>query len=333
MKRVGALLLLLVGSGCANMPDATVGYYLAKTEVSVKLTRTIACDTSDQLFVQNAIVTTATHSADTSKVHSLSLKPLRGTFTDTDFTFEFYGDGRVKGVNSVSEGKGEDILKAAISVASTAAAMRSGKLTASTFADDCDYIHAKGDGKTLTIIYEATLRLDDRNSQGVDPDAASAPHVKRLEPRIGAVCAFVRDAKLRRVPLQKGDDAGAVLLKAREPALVALEVKGEAGCTRSLGASEVLVAQKGVDYEMPIPKAALFGKGTFVARFDDSGALNYVQYGSVAGAGQALNVINAGLTAVKDSSSAKAAQLDAESALIAAQQRLVRCRATPKDCS
>ena len=331
MNRVGALLLLLAGSGCASMPDATVGYYLAKTEVSVKVTRTIACDTGDRFFVQNSIVTTTTHSADTSRVHALPLKPMRGTFTESDFTFEFYGDGRIKGVNSISEGKGEDILKAAINVAATAAALRTGIKAASTFADDCDYVHAKGDGKTLTLIYDATLKLDDRGSQLVGPDAASGPHVKRLEPRLGPICVFVGDAKARRIPLQRGDEAGAVSLKAREPALVPLEVKGDVGCAASLGVWEVLVAQKGVDYEMPIPKASLFGKGTFVAKFDESGAVNYLQYASSPGGGQALNVINAGLTAVKDSTSAKAAELNAQADLISAQQRLVRCRAG--DCN
>jgi len=42
-------------------------------------------------------------------------------------------------------------------------------------------------------------------------------------------------------------------------------------------------------------------------------------------------VINAGLTAVKDSTSAKAAELNAQADLISAQQRLVRCRAG--DCN
>ena len=332
MKRVGALLLLLAGSGCASMPDATVGYYLARTEVSVKVTRTIACDSADKLFVQNSIVPTTTHSADTSKVHTLPLKPMRSTFTDSDFTFEFYGDGRIKGVNSVSEGKGEDILKAAINVAATAAAMGLAPRTA-RIGSDCDYIRANSDDKTLTLVYSAKLDLEDRASQAIPPDAQSDPHVARFAKTLGPLCAVVGAARTPRVPLQKGDEAGAVLLEAREPALVPLEVKGDLACARSLGVSEVLVAQKGVDYQMPIPKAALFGKKNFVAKFDESGALNWVQYASSPGAGQALNVLNAGLTAVKDSTGAKAAELNAEAELIAAQQRLVRCRATPKDCS
>ena len=333
MKRAGACLLLLAGSGCASLPDATVGYYLARSEVSVKVTRTIACDTSDKLFVQDTVVATATHSADTSKVHPLPLKPMRGTFTDSDLTFEFYADGRIKSVNSISEGKGEDILKAAINIASTAAALRPGIRSTPPPADDCQYIHDKGDGKTLTLVYGVTLDLERRDRQVLVADAGSGPHDLRFAALLGGLCAFVGDARTPRVPLQKGEDAGAVLLRAREPALVSIEVKGEAGCQKTLGTPQVLVAQKGVDYDMPIPKAALFGKQTFVAKFDDSGALNSVQYAAAPGTAQALNVINAGLTALKDSAGAKAAQLNSETELIIAQQRYARCRADPKSCS
>ena len=333
MKPVGALLLLLVGSGCAHLPDATLNYYLAKSEVKVKVTRTLACDKSDNVFVQNTVEPSSSHSADTSTSYPVPLKQLRGAFTDSDFTFELTVDGRIKGINSVSEGKGEDILKAAINVASTAAALGV-RMKSLAKSDDCDYIRANGaDGKTLTLVYAKVIDLADPKSQDVPADAMSEAHATRLANRVGSVCAILGAAKTVFMPVKIGDDLGAVTLKARQPALVSLEVKGDPGCAMSLGTSEVLVAQKGFAYDMPIPKAALFGKATFVAKFDDSGALTWIQYGSAPGAGQALNVINSALIAAKDSTANKAAELNAEADLIAAQQRVAKCRADKTACN
>ena len=58
-----------------------------------------------------------------------------------------------------------------------------------------------------------------------------------------------------------------------------------------------------------------------------------MQFVSNTGTGQALNVAGAGLTALEgDTTAQKAAQVKAEGDLIAAQQRLVACKADPASC-
>jgi hypothetical protein len=93
-----------------------------------------------------------------------------------------------------------------------------------------------------------------------------------------------------------------------------------------------MVAQMGRCYEVPIPRAAVFGKQQLGASFHESGAMTMVQYVSSPGAGQVLNVLNSALGLSKEIADKQAAELGAEANLIAAQQRLMRCKTDPSKC-
>jgi hypothetical protein len=105
-------------SGCASLPNMNARYFLPKSELRVKVIRTVACDKQDHLIVATAVTPVAKHSADTSASSSktISLKKLRGLLADSDVKLDFYDDGRLKAFNSTSTGQGEAILKSAISV-------------------------------------------------------------------------------------------------------------------------------------------------------------------------------------------------------------------------
>jgi hypothetical protein len=95
----------------------------------------------------------------------------------------------------------------------------------------------------------------------------------------------------------------------------------------------VPVAQLGKDYQLPVPRAAAFGKQTFGAAFAESGALTSVQYVSNSGAAGALGSANSLATIAQgETTSAKVAEVKAEADLIAQQQRLLQCQADPKSC-
>lgn len=101
------------------------------------------------------------------------------------------------------------------------------------------------------------------------------------------------------------------------------------GCegARDVWSGELPVAQVGRPYNLPMPKALVFGKLAFGVSFAESGALTSVQYTSNTGLGQALNVTSAAVTAAQGETAAKAAALKAEADVIAEQQRLARCLA------
>ena len=323
--------VLVVGAvGCAHTPDVKVGYYLPKTTVAVKLQRTIACDAKQAVVMVDTVTTTTTHMADTGKLIPLETRDLRGFLTESDLKFEFYDDGRLKAVNAATTGKGEEILKAALSVVSSIGAKRTEghKVTAK---DQCDYIKDSGtDGKTLSLTYEKTLDLDLAH-QTIPPDMRSQVYADALKIALGEVCVDVGKVVVN-APIQWRDEPGDVLLELRQPALVTLKISTEPGCAALRWEGTVPVAQKGKDYKMPIPRAAVFGRQQLGASFAESGAMTLVQYVSSPGAGQVLNVLNSALGLSKEIADKQAAEIGAEASLIAAQQRLIRCKTDPSKC-
>jgi len=332
VKKSAAAILLLGSVGCAHMPDATVRYYLAKSNVSFKVLRSLACDPAGGIVVLDTVSSTVSHEADTSKAIEVRLDKLSGAFTDSDIKFEFYEDRRLKSINATTTGQGEEILKTAISIAAAAAGIRTKSIAALS---DCDYISEfGGDSDTLTLTYEGGVDLEKVGLHCFSPDKTSLAHAIRFQPRVGDICAVVTGTEQLPPPVAKGSQGNDVLLTARQPALVKIRVLGGPMGNQVLSEGPVAVARSGIgDYDLPIPSAAVFGKRVFAATFDPSGTLTMVQYAGSAGTGQALNVVNSALTEIRSAAEKKAAALNAEASLIAAQQRLAKCRADPASCS
>jgi hypothetical protein len=323
----------------------TVNYYLAQSKVAFKVTRTVGCDAKNNIIVANAAAPEVTHAADKSAPESLGLSPLNGTLSDTDVKFEFYDDGRLKSVNATGTGQGETILKTVITIAAAVAAFDGGT---TQFPEECTFIKEAGAGKPLTLTYEGEVKVtkptaDTKEKSGaiswieIPPDAASGVYAAKLTKAIGRVYAGIEGSESSSAPVSVGKEKGAVQVAARQPGVVKFKVT--AGCNDGSCPSAALwndslpVGQLGTRYVLPIPVAPAFGKQVLAAAFAESGALTSVQYTSNTGTGQALNVANAGLTAVQGETTAqKAADVKAEADLILQQQRLVQCVADPKNC-
>jgi hypothetical protein len=220
LVKKSAWAVLVVGAvGCAHLPDVKVGYYLPRTSAAVKVQRTIGCDAKDNLVVVDTVTVTTTHAADSTKFVAMDTSRLRGWLTESDLRFEYYDDGRLKAVNATTTGKGEDILKAALSVASSAAAA---SMTRSepTRKERCEYIAKSGDGKTLLLNYEAPLTLE-MGFQKIPPDARSSEYLKHLGAGLGEVCADLGPPALD-VPVVRKPDPDDVVLTLQQPALVPL---------------------------------------------------------------------------------------------------------------
>jgi hypothetical protein len=326
--------LLGLLAGCAALPRATVKYPLAESRISVKVIRTVACDTGDNFVVVNSTTPTVKHVAAERLTEALDLSALRGTFSDTDIKFNFYDDGRLKDINATTVGQGEAIFKTVMTIAKSAAGLLEVR---KTFAAECAWLKAVANGKPLTLTYEGGVDLGNMAQQVIPADTASLVYDKTLAPLIGNVCTIVERGKAPDVPVLAASTDRFVLLTVRQPGSAKLTVRAGRNDTACDGADiwsgDIAVAQFGTRYGIPIPAAALFGKQVFAASFAESGALTSLQYASNTGAGQLANVINTGLTTFQgDSAAQKAANLKAEADLIVQQQRLTQCLADGSSC-
>jgi hypothetical protein len=349
---LGAVLLGTVA--CSHLPEASVGYYLTKTTVRIKVVRTVACDASGRLVLAEAASPAVTHSAHRGgKREALDLAQFGYRFRDADLKFEFFDDGRLKALNATTTGQGEAALNTAIKIASVALAAAAavppdGKGT--VVPPECQTIADASKDKPLTLTYEAEIVPSyavglpntpapaiDRVLKPIPPDIGSDFYAGKLAHAIGSVCASLEKADAPPIPVEQKKDAKGPTLLARHPglALVRVYTSGPSCDPRpgyEIWSGELPVSQFGTDYRIPIPVSGIFGKQVVSLTFADSGALTTVQYGTTPGATQMLSVLNTGVTELQGHTAARAAQVKAEADLLAQQQRLVQCRADPATC-
>lgn len=335
----GAIVSLFILAGCSTIPDAQVSYYQTKTQITIKVTRSVLCDQENLPHVANTVIPSVTHSADLMNARSLRLTGLRSAFTDSDVKIEFYEDGRLKTINATQTGQGEVILKAATTLSSTLTAfVADSKIPA--FPNECAFVKKIGGDKPLTLTYEGTVNPSKTGRQDIEPDAASAAYADKLKSAISGICVVVKDAIVPEQPVQYKANDGDVLIVARQPAQLNVEVGTQMsgnGCSTEASAAlwrgRIPIAQLGKEYQLPLPSSVAFGKLTLGAAFAESGAITSVQYVSNSGVTSALGATNSLATIAQgEATSATATRLKAEADLIAQQQRLLQCQADPKSC-
>lgn len=332
----GLLITALAGifSGCASLPDAKVGYYLAQSGVKLKVIRTVACDKKNNVIVASSATPAVTHMADLNQFVEIDLAGLKGPFSDTDVKFDFFDDGRLRNVNTTSTGQGETILKTVTTIIGGGAP---GAASPAIFNDPgiCADINNATGNEPLTLIYEGEVDLNSKDKQQIKPDISSTPMATKLIDIIGSVNVSVGKTEVPKAPLTNLTKSSKIVIKARQPGLMGIVVTADIKTLelKKLWEGQLPVAQFGIPYELPIQKPALFGKEVFAAAFSESGALTSVQYVNNTGAGQVLNVVNSAMTSLRGETTAqKALDVKAEADLIAEQQRLVQCQADHSKC-
>jgi len=339
-------------AGCGSIPDAKINYHHAKSSVSVKVVRTVLCDKYNIPVVFTTTTPAVSHSANRDTSEFVDLAWFRGPFSDADVKVETYDDGRLKSVNATSTGQGEAVLKAAVALAPLVrlAATDLGRTDAKplTFPMECAFIRKQGKGDPITITYSGSITLKTladttkEEAQVIPVEKASTHYEKGVKGALGTICAVVVDKSAPKVTPITPDTSSPErhYLKAVQPGWVKFKVKvelpNEPGCKSEafLAQPTVLVAQYGAKYDIPIPKPAFFGKQSVGLVFAESGALTSIQYASTSGATQALGGLASLLTIAQgDSTAQQVAAVKAEADLIAQQQRLVLCMASPENCS
>jgi hypothetical protein len=339
-------------TGCATTPDVQASYYLPKSGLGVKAIRTVGCNAEGNTLYSATAVTADVSYGPDEKVGLIPIRfrGLDGKLSNSDLTLSFQDDGRLKGVNATTVGRGEEVFKSAIQIAGIALGGGLGFVELSTRkpkkSDACQLIDSfGGKEKMLTLTYAAAESFDADAAHAVnlklDP---SLGHLSTLDGALKTLCLVVGPAVMEtpHVTVAPGGDA-AINLSLRQPAKVPVSVTegGDPGCSyivangaTKIWGKNVPVPQLGKPYSLPIPKGALFGKQTFAVALADSGAITSLQYAKESGAPGMLNVVSAGLTeAQPDSAAAKAAQVKGEADLIAQQQRLIRCQINQTSCT
>jgi hypothetical protein len=319
--------------GCAKTPPITTHYYLAKSSLQVRVVRTLGCDESNSPVVASTVTPTVYHSADLKEPREIALWRADSAFANSEFKTEFTGDGRLKAVNANTTGQGETIFKAAIKLAGTFAA----DSPRAPIEEKCKHFRLAFKDKVLTVIYE--LRDDlmvDRRRLPIPADSQSEYYAGEYRLLLGDTCLHLTQDGEPIAPVSYGASKNDVVFRARQPGLVSASVTtgpmGNCGAS-TIWSSVIQVAQRGKEYDLRIPRAALFGKQQFGVTFDESGSLSSVQYNKDSGAAGLLNTVQAGVDEFHTTAAEEAAALKSEADVIAAQQRLIRCKTDPSKCS
>ena len=326
-------------SGCGNIPNATVSYYLAESSVSIKVIRSVMCDKGKHPVVATTVTPTVVHRADPESAKVFDIGAFRGSWSDADVKVELFEDGRLKSLNASTTGQGEAILKA-VSTLLVQATKVTPKKRPDSFPEECAFLETQNPGKPITIVYEGPLDpMSGDTPQYIGPETASSFYHRKVATAIGSICAVASKTQKLNPPAAAASGVYEHVLHARQPGWVSVDVWAvfaNGTCTPTnpaLWSGRISIAQAGTRYTIPVPRPAVFGKQTMGVVFAESGALSSLQYTSTAGAAQALGGLNPLLSAAQgDTTAQKALQVKAEADLIAAQQRLVLCQADPDKC-
>ena len=342
----------LLTSACARTPDVQASYYLPRSSLGIKVVRTVACDPHGTIFSATAVTSTTNFSRDEAYgLQPIRFKALDSQLANNDLTLNFYDDGRLKGINATTVGRGEEIFKSAISLASTVLGGGFGILgtlpgiPANTA---CGLIETfGGKEKMVSLVYSGGEKFDQagpRPAVILKLDAGSPEYHELIDRALGTLCFGVGAPKKDPMPINvtAAETARAAInVKLRQPARVPVFVSegADAQCAGADNAKKIwsggaVVPQLGDPYSLPVPKAALFGKQSMELALTESGLITTLKYGKESGTAGMLNVLNAGLTEAKpDTAAARAAEIKAEADLIAQQQRLIRCQLDASKCT
>lgn len=343
-----SLCLLFLLASCSTIPDVQYNYYFAKSETSVSVAQTLSCDASktNVIVVTTAAAPTMAYSADTSSVHVVNIRDIEGdfhTFVDSDATFGFYDDGRLKSINQNTVGQGEAVIKSAVSLATTAFPLAGLRAAAAPETDACKLIDKWGGGsadKVATVNLSYSSQFDITRVLGksfqIPPAAASRQlydllvvakaKLPTIEVSIGRAQPIVSRASFRPTP---GLASAAVPLELQNTADIQINIQS---AHRPIWKGTVTAPMPG-EYILPVPRAALFGKQNFSITLSEAGVVQSIDYGKFSGAAGALNAAQAVAGAGQQITSNEAADVKAKADLIAQTQRLTRCQTNPATCN
>jgi len=342
-----ACLVALVG--CASIPDVDYNYYLSKMNGVASVTQTVSCGQDMQsMTIVNTPSFTATYSADLSRgPYHIGIRDIEGTFSgfaDSDVSFGFYDDGRLKSVNQSTTGQGEAAIKSIVNLGTTIVGLGGGRAAEAVPSPECEVVKSRSDPGKMSVSLSYKAEVNFPNS----PPASPSITVEPIDTSRELFSLLNKNGRLPKFQLWIGratdggsraseklnDNAGPggayVNLTLQKVATVEVRITAD---QKSIWQGNVPVPA-GQTYELPIPKAALFGGQKFSISLSEAGAITAIDYSKTSGVSGAANAgVAIGTALTPETTASKAADLKAQADLIAQQQRLHRCQTNPATCN
>ncbi|WP_226688826.1 hypothetical protein [Ruegeria arenilitoris] len=333
MKRLLALILVI--SSCGKIPEVSSNYYLTKTDIRVDVTRSVTCNSLDELVVLNSVAPILTNSADTTSQHVLDFQQFSGPFSDPDVKVQFFEDGRLKSLNSTQTGTAKQVVESVLTVVAAGRSRILDKEDGEEF-NACKYIEDKKNKNTglLTLQYSKELTVPSTNIQEIKPVDGSLVHHLKLEKHLGNLFTRISAANYSRLkhPVDNNNEDQTNVLIARQLTRVNFAVQSDLKGEK-IWEGAALMALPGNEYGIPIPRKAAFGSQELVIEFADSGSLETLRYAAKSGAGDAGALASAVIDEAQGSTvTEQANELKAEADLIKQRHRLTVCQADPSKC-
>lgn len=347
-------------AGCATVPDVSVRYRPVKWAMAVTVVHTLTCNRDDNLAaVQRGATFLPIYSAASENAaYRVQLKDLDRFYADSDITLAFTDDGRLKSINQATTGQGETVVKSAIAAVAAISALPAatpatappaagvqlfrnnvpqGEVKEAQPSRVCAVIRnnsivAPDQLPQVSLVQTAVLHASAMNTQAV-PSKDQERLLQELRSASLDLSARV-SAALGIEELQPISNLKSTVTSREVPLtlqrMVALGAKAE-DPQGPIGTKSAPVPTTET-FVLPIPKAALFGKQTFVLSLAESGRISTIGYGRTTGVPGAFNAASSVATADITEDNAEAAVLKAAADLIAQQQRFNTCKLKPADC-
>lgn len=330
----------IIFSGCASLPDATLQYYLPKSEVSLGAITTIKCNKSEKITSVTSPLIIEKSMTDYEQPRFLNLSNLNGAFNSSNISFDWYEDGRLKGINSTLTGAGTGIVEGAVKFYSTITGP--GLVSDFTPASTCDLIKAE-ETKTISFEYKSQQKL-------VPPHKSSTAHnlvltadgrSRREQFKLSSnevpdiISGETQVSAFSMVKLNNSADNDVfktgvpIVLRMPDRMTLKLINMGSEGVVPETaktiaGTKEAFVF---------IPKPTFFGKKTFGLALNGNGSIANIQYGNENGAPQAFSSMNSLVSALGGSSvTDQVAKFKAKGDLIEQQRRLLCLESGETNC-
>lgn len=369
-KKSGFLIALIASilvSGCASIPDVSVRHFLPEGTLSLRTVRTVGCSKDLQgvetLHVASAVTALPSYASDLRASETIRLARLNGAGSNSNLTFGFFDDGRLRSINSTSEGVGQEIVASAIKVAGLVLGVPGPGLSGG-FTQACALIREQQTDKapvTITSEYRESF-IPANYTTGTErwvvlpPNPADPTFTQLITGQLPLICArFGPVSTVAPAVVQhESSEPDIPHVRLRQPARVSVRVVqetvtafrirrenlGSYAETAPCGADiEVIwegtmaVPQLGSSFDVPIPTTALFGKTNFQLALAESGTITSLGYGDSSGAPAVLTSAAGVISAFEsDSAAIRAAAAQGEADLIYQQNRLVRCQMDRQNC-
>lgn len=339
IKNLMAVVFIATLSGCASMPSASVNYYLPKSSAVVTVIQTISCiDTSNPIVLTNVDIQTV-YSANQEKTKPIKLSDLDTFYSNGNAEITLTEDGRLEAFNSNSTGVGSDVIAIFVSAIKTFE-QKAVPVNAAAACAEINRVAVKNE-KTgmplpLSITLKSNVRFNNDSKYETTPFRITQypqSFYDSVVPALGSLVYEIEKYKTLPDPVKATikDGPKITLLS---PAVVPIKVKlisSVSDETTEFSAS-VPVPQWGTEYDIPIPKPPMFGTNNLNLSLLASGKIKTLKYGATNGAKDLGSAFSTLSNKFAQTDSDKAAALKAEADVIAQQQRLIKCTATPTDC-